>query len=150
MKCNNTCKTCAYISTNCSTCQTNGTYAAYLFSNTTLGYSQCLMICPSGTAAISSTRQCLACISICTTCANSVSQCLSCISGYGVLNKKCYSPCPNGYYLSGGICKACSPYCSICNTTNTNCSICILNGTYKAYLLNSSCLSTCSTGYYPS
>lgn len=57
VKCNNTCTHCAYISTNCTTCQINGTYAAFLYSNG-VNYPQCLMICPNGTAAINSSRTC--------------------------------------------------------------------------------------------
>lgn len=39
IKCNDTCTACAYTSTNCSACQTSGTYAAFLYYNPTVGYT---------------------------------------------------------------------------------------------------------------
>ena len=147
VKCNNTCKSCSEVSTNCSSCQTSGSFAAYLYYDG-VTFSKCLMTCPNGTIANNATQSCLSCAVGCSLCSVSVTNCSACITNYGRLNRVCYSPCPSGYFLIGGLCVTCSPLCLSCNGTNSTCSECTVNGTNKAYFYNNTCLKTCPNGYY--
>lgn len=45
--CNATCISCAYLSTNCSSCQTSGNFTAYLYIYNS-SYAECLEACPVG------------------------------------------------------------------------------------------------------
>lgn len=148
VKCNSTCTACAYISTNCSACQSTGNFSAF-FYNDNLTYTKCMMICPVGTLAINSSRSCVACASGCASCNSTITICLTCSATYGMLNSTCYNPCPSTYFLSGSVCSQCSPYCLICATANTTCSSCVISGTYKSYLHDSQCVVNCPTGTYP-
>ena len=63
-KCNSQCASCAYLSTNCTSCNTNGTYP-YQYNNMSLSPTQgvCLTACSSATYLLNST--CFDCHSSC-------------------------------------------------------------------------------------
>jgi proprotein convertase subtilisin/kexin type 5 len=121
VRCSNTCTQCAYLGTNCTACQTTGSFSAFLYDDN-LTFPKCMTVCPAGSVGVNATRTCNLCAIGCATCVSVTTNCTSCIATYGLLNSTCYSICPNKYYLSGGNCLSCNPYCMICSATNSTCS----------------------------
>lgn len=147
VKCNATCTQCAYTNINCTACQTTGNFSAFLYYDG-LTFAKCMMICPVGSVGVNATRTCDLCATGCATCVSITTNCNSCIATYSLLNFTCYNPCPSQYYQNGVNCLTCSPYCLLCSASNSTCSECVMNGTYKSYFLNNSCLINCPVGYY--
>ena len=91
------------------------------------------------------------CHSYCSACSGSSnSECSSCASGYKLSGTVCDVQCLDNYGDDGtNICITCSNYCLKCENLASNCSSCTTNGTYEAFLFQSSysCLVTCPSGY---
>jgi proprotein convertase subtilisin/kexin type 5 len=148
--CDPTCTVCDTSSTHCSVCTVSGANMAYLYN------SGCVINCPNGTYSSTNPNVCNSCDPKCIICSASSTDCSSCTLNGGnqayLLNSTCISTCPDGTFSSTNpnICTSCDPKCLLCDTSNTNCSSCTLNGTNKAYLFNSTCISSCPGGTFPS
>jgi proprotein convertase subtilisin/kexin type 5 len=133
--CTGDCATCSVIQSNCTSCKTMN-----LIGN------QCMANCPSGYAPISAI--CTVCSSPCSTCSQSVTNCTSCLSNITptvyLSNNNCVYTCPTFTYSNNIIfvCSACVNPCVTC-TSQVQCLSC--NSTTNLY--QTSCLSTCPTGY---
>jgi hypothetical protein len=145
--CDLKCTACYDLADNCTTCKSTGANASYLYDNTTIGYSQCVLTCPAGTFINSTARTCDLCDANCTTCAINSTYCYSCVVGYGWAYYNCFMPCPDGRFFENTNCSKCPNTCAICSSL-TVCSVCTLSGVNKAYLLNSTCYTNCPSGYY--
>jgi hypothetical protein len=148
------CVTCYNVFDNCTTCQTSGTWKSYLYYNDLLGYNTCVSPCPSGIPAYyvnTTTNICELCDPVCESCSKNASYCYNCTAGYGWSNYYCYNPCPTvpAYYFSnlGLNCSKCNLTCIACTDTLT-CSACTLNGSNTAYLLGTTCYTTCPPGNF--
>ncbi|SCV69482.1 BQ2448_2502 [Microbotryum intermedium] len=109
----------------------------------------CYNPCPNGTAVSTDETSCVPCDSSCSTCfGSSANSCLSCANSNQVLlNGKCVSSCPAGFYTAANsTCIACHPDCATCGTSFTNCLTC---PTTRPVLSSGRCLLACaSTQYY--
>ena len=87
----------------------------------------CVSDCPTGQTAIDSYPNdvCMDCLSPCAECAGSVSECTACTDTNYLMDGKCISQCPDGFYpdVSSKVCLACSPLCKTCSSS-TGCSVC--------------------------
>jgi hypothetical protein len=145
--CDSLCVACAYVATNCSSCQSSGNGSSFLmFVNAT--YSECILACPASYLQNTASRSCDPCNTTCSACSNNTNYCTTCVAPLLMLNHTCLAACPNKYYSSGSNCNPCSSKCQLCEGTSTNCSKCTTSGGNKAYLLNNSCLTTCPVKYY--
>lgn len=83
----------------------------------------------------------------CKDCKNSLSDsCTSCYYGQILIDSKCLTSCPPGYYFSNQIsnCEKCKPECELCNSEN-ECDSC----SEGYYLQNKKqCLNSCPYGFY--
>jgi proprotein convertase subtilisin/kexin type 5 len=144
--CTSSCLSCVS-NTSCSNCAP-GTLLIYLNTSTsssvTQNTSMCVASCPLATYP--DNGQCLSCPSPCNQCSLNNGQilCLTCVSGYYLLNGKCSTTCPSGYYQSASTqtCIACLSNCLTCNNS-TGCLTCA-NSIYTA----PSCTGNCSSGLY--
>lgn len=144
--CSNTCRTCAVISTNCTSC----IGVLYLSGTTCVDSSSC----GYGKYANSLTNNCSLCGVSCTTCLGSANNCTACSAGYIYLNNltltnttfACTNICPTGTVndtVHGCYCQA---PCATCVTTIDKCLSCTTGNN----LLNNVCLPTCPSSTYAS
>jgi len=152
--CDLRCTSCYNTLTNCSSCTTSGTWTAYLDTSDPTNIT-CVNPCSAKYFANKTAHTCDPCNVNCSTCLNSANYCESCVNGSAWTGWSCYNPCPNHYFLDSNLtnCTACSSFCQICVGPSTLCTVCTLNGTYTAYLFNTtnstgSCLRVCPAGYY--
>ena len=150
--------------TNCTQC--SGTYLYY-------GNNTCLANCPDGYYKYGS--ECKICYQYdpanptyertCKTCTGGNSnQCATCLAGeylFETSDKKCITPCPDGYWGNtdtprGGVCERCYTAadsttierdCATCDAgLNTRCLSC--NESTYLYTGNNTCLKVCPDGWY--
>ena len=158
--CMNNCLSCVS-AINCNECISG----YYLYKPGSGVTDQCLVNCPDGYYANTTTRLCTKCLANCTTCSIG-SACLSCASGYYRYGSgQCLTQCPDGYFVSGTNCYACDlSHCKICANGDDKCVECMPG--YYYYTLfawnyackgcESHCLSctslllctVCAAGYY--
>ena len=138
--CTSPCSTCSGLATNCTAC-INTTY----LNGNTCG-NDCTGV--TGTFADNSTWTCAACITNCSSCSISASNCTACSSTYFLTGSNiCTQNCPTGTAKENSTSCTCNfTVCATCVLTINTCLTC----SPGLVLLNSSCLSTCGTGYYNS
>ena len=108
-------------------------------------YNECVTV-----GTVPSGNKCVACSNLCLTCSITQYNCDSCdpASTYPYYyEKKCLSTCPDKYYndVSAKTCKLCISPCEVCTSSSVNsCLSCISDH----FLLGSTCLSSCTAGYY--
>ena len=136
---------------NCTSCKSSGTWASFLYVNSTAGYLTCESTCPTGYFGNSTARTCDLCNASCTQCSINSTHCQACITGYGWYSYQCFLPCNQGFYLSNNSmnCTKCNVTCSVC-LNQSICTSCTLNGTNEAFLLGSICYKICPVSYYSS
>jgi proprotein convertase subtilisin/kexin type 5 len=133
--------------TSCSNCA-SGTFLLSVNTSAVSSVNQttstCVISCPLTTYI--DNGQCLTCPSPCSQCSLNNGQilCATCMSGYYLLNGKCLTTCPSGYYQSALTlsCVICMSNCLTCSNS-TGCLTCA-NSIYTA----PSCSGNCSTGLY--
>lgn len=133
---------CLVCAAQCATCVTGSSYclsctSGYLLLSTV---AACLSSCPAGT--YQSGTICSLCQYPCLTCA-SEADCLSCTTGV-LIGSACYTTCLSGYFAYNNTCSPCSSPCSECAVVAANCTQCVSS----YWLLSSSCLTGCPTGYF--
>ena len=152
--CDSSCKTCLYSAKNCTSCNSS------LF----LQKGVCVSSCSSGYYSNNS-GECYKCDPSCLSCSGPlVSNCLSCSVSLFLLNGMCNQQCPYPYWgittnmtcvsncatsyfgdTSNRICKTCDVSCKTCNgITSFNCTSCVSS----LILFQSSCVTSCPTGYF--
>ena len=138
--CTSPCLTCSSSATNCTSC----------VNNTYLNGNSCGNDCAgvTGTYADNSTWTCAACISNCSSCSGSSSNCTGCASTYFLTGTNiCTQNCPTGTAKENSTSCTCNfTVCATCVLTINTCLTCATG----LVLRNSSCLSSCGTGYYNS
>ena len=134
------CTSCYELSTNCSSCQTNGTYESYLHA------SSCVTACPSFYSEDTSSHTCQPCTnSDCLDCEpDNFPRCFQCNSQYWH-DFDCLTVCPDGYFEDVSNCTLCDPSCALCDADPSPCSQC----TPGHYLYTSTCGTTCPVDYFP-
>ncbi|XP_006885356.1 PREDICTED: extracellular matrix protein FRAS1 [Elephantulus edwardii] len=90
---------------------------------------------------------CLACEQSCKSCGPDSPRCLTCADETVLLDGKCISECPGGYYDDAtGRCKVCHDLCASCSgPLASHCTAC----PHPNILLQGRCLPTCGEDYYP-
>lgn len=129
----------------------------YLSNNT------CLQVCPSGTYANFSIKNCSLCAIECLTCNGSTtSDCFTCknltnnnvtTNYYKYIGSNiCATTCPLGQFISANFsnnCQACHPSCVNCSVISTNCTANAgCNPGYYYYDANSTCINQCPPGTF--
>lgn len=131
--CDILCIVCYEVGDNCSSCNQTSPSRAYLFDNTTVGYTQCVNPCPDGYFANTTSRACELCDGNCTECNFNSTYCYACQSGFSWYNYKCLSPCITGLYqfydnsTNTSNCSQCPNVCLSCDNY-TVCTACTLSG----------------------
>ncbi|EWS76322.1 surface protein (macronuclear) [Tetrahymena thermophila SB210] len=133
-RCDASCKTCQYQSTNCIECNQD-----YSFISGNSGQCQ---KCQDGFYAPVNAKTCLSCSSPCKTCSGSSNNCLTCLDGFYFDNtsKQCArcdfscskcsgsstncTECQRGQFLNNGKCINCDVSCKECDGSSTNCTEC--------------------------
>ncbi|XP_042177181.1 extracellular matrix organizing protein FRAS1-like [Oncorhynchus tshawytscha] len=106
--------------------------------------------CPLGTLAVPHQGTCcpeckqVQCQSDCLSCSGTPDHCESCKDSTSLLlDGRCVSTCPRGYYADGKVCAACQSSCATCEN-DFECSSC--GG--SLLLNNRHCVATCDLGSY--
>ena len=139
--CNEGCLTCSY-GGSCLSCKSS------YFMHDTNNSPQCVRICPVGTLAQNSTRQCRQCHHTCRLCSGLTSQeCTDCNSDRFLFNNMCLTECPQGYYNMEGVCFPCPAGCITCISSRTciTCQTGLRLPTRGGLCFSNICDSTCAS-----
>ena len=136
--CDPSCETCVGSGfSNCSSCQTPNI----------LNISVCALTCDNDQWNDTSTNSCQFCPSSCKTCSSSI-VCFSCRTHLYLSGSSCVETCPTGTFPNSAdsTCESCDMSCLTCNgPLPSECQSCPGN---NYYLQASSCVTSCSVGYY--
>lgn len=125
--CSISCKTCSFLSTNCTSCSTTSYLSNF----------QC--ICLQGYYL--NGLVCSQCDIRCSTCITTYTYCLSCNLLHGTMLNGSSCICNSNQYQNANyICISCSPYCLTCTSnTNYSCLTCHTNMQRYYLAINKSC-----------
>lgn len=115
--CHSSCRTCHGSATQCTSCPKG----AYLLAQT------CVLSCPQGTWPSARSGSCENCTEDCASCsdANLCKKCRTQPDHPLFLHEgRCFTKCPEGFYVEDGTCERCSSSCRTCEGNATNCHSC--------------------------
>lgn len=107
--------------------------------------NECIFNCPDGYYKNVTTGECSQCSPGCKNCIDDTS-CIVCIDGLVLYEDRCVPVCPLATTKVNNECLPCSdPACEVCTVNNPgSCEKCS-----SGFLIGTSCVSECPTGFYP-